>query len=199
MNNQEKSKTNIDEMAQPAPCDAEREKLFKDTQREYCPNYTTCMKHSSEKITNHPQKVNESKSKCCGATLIAKDCFCYPPKETEYFCSKCLIPQEIQEDHIAEVGKMVPSLPWEERKNTTPQWIYDFNKFLIEDRTTGEIIEFIRQTLNAQLEEMENMLPIEKKEEYQNTPLSNSLKISALSWNSYRDQVLAIINKLKKQ
>ena len=33
--------------------------------------------------------------------------------------------------------------------NNTPQWVYDFNRFLIEERTTGEIIEFIQSLLTS--------------------------------------------------
>jgi hypothetical protein len=36
--------------------------------------------------------------------------------------------------------------------NTTPKWIYDFNKFLIEERTTGEIIKFIDELLHQELQ-----------------------------------------------
>lgn len=36
--------------------------------------------------------------------------------------------------------------------NTTPKWIYDFNKFLIEERTTGEIIKFVDELLHQELQ-----------------------------------------------
>lgn len=37
--------------------------------------------------------------------------------------------------------------------NQTPQWIYEFNKFLVEERSTGEIIEFIRKEKELSKEE----------------------------------------------
>ena len=38
------------------------------------------------------------------------------------------------------------------KSNTTPEWIYEFNKFLIEERTTGEIIKFIDELLHQELQ-----------------------------------------------
>ena len=36
--------------------------------------------------------------------------------------------------------------------NTTPEWVYRFNKFLIEERTTGEIIKFIDELIHQELQ-----------------------------------------------
>lgn len=36
--------------------------------------------------------------------------------------------------------------------NTTAEWIYDFNKFLIDERTTGEIIKFVDELLHQELQ-----------------------------------------------
>lgn len=38
------------------------------------------------------------------------------------------------------------------KNNTTPKWIYDFNKFLIGERTTGEIIKFVAELLHQELQ-----------------------------------------------
>lgn len=38
------------------------------------------------------------------------------------------------------------------KRNTTPEWIYEFNKFLIDERTTMEIIKFIDELLHQELQ-----------------------------------------------
>lgn len=38
------------------------------------------------------------------------------------------------------------------KRNTTPEWVYKFNKFLIDERTTGEIIKFTDELLHQELQ-----------------------------------------------
>lgn len=70
--------------------------------------------------------------------------------------------------------------------NTTPKWVYEFNKFLIDERTTGEIIKFIDELLHQELQKAQEEA-IAREKQLKQVHMMELDAISCMSLEQYVD------------
>lgn len=130
---------------------------------------------------------NTQVSKCCGYPQVVHE----GGEGTSYWaCGKC--GGEFIEEHVKDTlntGKDLTCFPhpfpWEEK------FLEKFGYLELRgEPVNGKLITYIRQTLQSQLEEVEQALPGETK---------GNIGGHGIGRNEYRSEVLAIIHKLKKQ